>query len=68
MNIVDVINAAEKTAQYWLLKDNLELHDAFKVFAYNLRQQQVIEINKKTEEQKQNQKALEDTLGSHGQG
>ena len=72
MHITDIINAAERTAQYWLNKDNLELHDAFKVFAYQLRQQHIIEINAKTEEeQKQlelDNKALEAGLGDHGQG
>jgi len=66
MNTQTIINAAIETSNYYLLvKKNVEIAEAFELFSAAIEQ----EVFKEGLKQKQDHNdALEDSLGSHGQG
>jgi len=66
MNVETIIKAAIETSNYYLLvKKNVEIAEAFELFAAAIEQEVFKEGLKR--EQDHND-ALEDSLGSHGQG
>ena len=66
MNTQTIINAAIETSNYYLLvKKNVEIAEAFELFAAAIEQ----EVFKEGLKQRQDHEdALEDSMGSHGQG
>ena len=66
MNVETIIKAAIETSNYYLLvKKNVEIAEAFELFAAAIEQEVFKEGLKREQD---NNDALEDSLGSHGQG